>query len=189
MSIVLGTDTITGIAVGGLPSGVITHSEIGYPGCIVQTVTTLTRTATSYSGPITGNGTSIDALNMTITPRKAGNKIIIKWMLGGESTDNNVVYTITRNDVLLADASNAANNRWAGIGHGQYDNNFSSTPLNDAILFVDDACLGTTSTYKLCFRSSNGTARVFWLNRTVGSAGADNNETGVSSGVLYEVHV
>jgi hypothetical protein len=188
MAIVLGSDTITGIAAGGLPSGIITHSEIGYPGCIVQTVTTLTRTQTTYSAPISGNGTSIDAVAMTITPRKAGNKIILKWMLGGEATDNNIVYTITRNDVIMADASNAANNRWAGLGHNQYDANYSSTPQPDPILFVDDACLGVATTYKICVRSSNGTARTYYLNRAVANP-ADNNETGVSSGVLYEVHV
>jgi len=189
MPVVLGNTNITGIAAGGLPNGVITRPLIGYPGAILQTVTTQTRTQASYTAPVTGNGTNIALLNLTITPQKAGNRIVLRWMLHCEANDHNVVYIVTRNDVLLPDTTNGSNNRWAGIGHKMYDGNYSSTPVLDTIQFIDNNSLATASTYKLLIRSSNATARTYFLNRAAGSAGADSNEAGASSGVAYEINV
>ena len=190
MPVVLGNTNITGIAAGGLPNGVITRPLIGYPGAVLQRVFVRTRTQASYSAPVTGNGTNIALMNLTITPQKAGNRIILEWMLGHECHWD-VVYTITRNDVLLPDATNGSNNRWAGIGTNNYtsDGNTDSTPVLDTIQFIDNNSLATASTYRLLIRSSNSTARTYFLNRAAGNAGADGHEAGVSSGVAYEINV
>ena len=91
MSIVLGSNTITGIAAGGLPDGIITTPLIGYSGAILQVQQIQTRTQASYSAPViaantglTTPGTEIAILTISITPKKAGNKIILEWMVGGE---------------------------------------------------------------------------------------------------------
>jgi hypothetical protein len=189
MPIVLGNTSISGIAAGGLPAGVITRPLIGYPGAVLQTVTVRTRTQVEYSAPISGNGTAITVLNLTLTPQKAGNRIILKWMMGGEASDHNLVYTVTRNGTIMPDASDASNNRWAGIGHQLYDGDYSSTPVLDSTMFIDNSSLSVATTYSICVRSSNATARIYRLNRAFGSAGADGNEAGVSVGVAMEINV
>jgi hypothetical protein len=189
MPIVLGNTSISGIDPGGLPAGVITRPLIGYPGAVLQTISVQTRTQASYSAPITGNGTAIALMNLTITPQKAGNIIILRWMLGTEASFYNIVYTVTRNNVLLPDATNATNNRWAGIGTNMYDENNNSTPVLDTIQFIDNDSLAVESTYRIHIRSSDSAARTYFLNRPDGSAGADNFETSVSSGVATEINV
>jgi hypothetical protein len=191
MALEIGNGTITGLVAGGLPDRTITATEIGYPGNIVNTVYVQTRTQASYSAPVSGNGTAIALVNLTITPKKAGNKIILKWMLHNEAGYNSV-YTITRNGTPLAGATNvsgATGNRWSGIVTNNYDNNTSSTPVVDTIYFVDNSSLATATTYSICIRSSNGTANTYYLNRPYSSAGADNYEAGVSTGVAHEVYV
>jgi hypothetical protein len=190
MPIVLENTSISGIEPGGLPAGVITRPLIGYPGAILQTVSVQTRTQASYAAPITGNGTNIALVNLTITPQKAGNRIILEWMLANECHWD-IVYTITRNNVLLPDATNATNNRWAGIVSNNYEsnNNVDSTPCLDTIQFIDNNSLDIASTYRMHIRASGATARTYFLNRTVGSAGADNFEAGVSVGVATEINV
>jgi hypothetical protein len=190
MPVTLQNTSISGLAAGGLPNGVITRPLIGYSGAIVQRTFVQTRTQATYAAPVTGNGTSIAALQITITPQKAGNIIILEYMIANE-LHWDTVYTITRNDVLLPDATNASNNRWAGINGNNYESagNQSSTPVLDTITFTDTNSLATASTYRILVRSSNATARTYYLNRTVSSAGADNNEAGVSTVIATEINV
>jgi hypothetical protein len=42
-------------------------------------------------------------------------------------------------------------------------------------------------TYSPAVRSSSGTSYTFYLNRTVGSVGADNFENAVSTGTIMEI--
>jgi hypothetical protein len=188
MPVVLGNTNITGIAAGGLPNGVITRPNMGYPGAPVQMVTVQTRTQAEYAAPISGNGTNIALLNLTITPQKAGNRIHLDWFIHSEASSHDMVYIITRNDVLLPDTTTANNNRWAGIMLNHYDPNFASTPVIDHVKFIDTNSLSTASTYRILIRSSSGTARTYRLNRAFSSAGADSNEAGVSSGIAMEIN-
>ena len=188
MPVVLGNTNITGIAAGGLPNGVITRPLIGYPGAPVQMITTQTRSQASYSAPTSGNGTNIALLQLTITPQKAENHIYLDWFIHAEASSHDMVYIITRNDVLLPDTTGGSNNRWEGIMLNHYDPNFASTPVIDHIKFIDSNSLATASTYRILIRSSSTTARTYRLNRAFGSAGADSNEAGVSSGIAMEIN-
>jgi hypothetical protein len=192
MAIVIGDTTITGITAGGLPLGIITEPEIGYPGAVVQVVQKQTRTQASYSAPVSGNGTEMALLTTTITPKKAGNVVICEFTVSGEWHWDTVL-VLTRNNVPLPDSTNssgATGNRWSGIGTNQYESNGdqSSTPTTVTIVFVDKSSLSTASTYRIHVRASGATARTAYLNRTVTSAGADSYEAGVSSCVLTEIH-
>jgi hypothetical protein len=188
MPVTLQNTSISGLAAGGLPNGVITRPTMGYSGAPLQVVTVQTRTQAEYAAPITGNGTNIALLNLTLTPQKAGNHIYLEWFIHSEASSHDLVYIITRNDVLLPDTTNASNNRWAGLVNNHYDPDFASTPTTDHIKFVDTNSLSTSSTYRLLIRSSGATARTFRLNRAFGSAGADSNEAGVSNGIAMEIN-
>jgi hypothetical protein len=146
-----------------------------------------TRTQDSYTGATTGNGTVITPLNITFTPKKAGNKVILEFTVNGDG-DQDQVFVVSRNDTLLADSTNASNNRWAGIATGAYDDNVSSTPSNYSIRILDLNTLATESTYKVQVRSSGVSAKTFYLNRTANNgAGQDDYEATLSLVTATEI--
>jgi type II secretory pathway pseudopilin PulG len=166
--------------------GRLTGGIIEIPGTIANIVTAQTRDQTTYTAPTTGNGTVITPLNLTITPKKAGNKVILEWIVNGEGYEN-TVYIVTRNGELLANTTNVSNNRWAGITSQPYDANFSTTPDNAVVKIIDMNSLGMETTYELRVRASRGSASTLYFNRTVVSTGADDNEASLSTGVAMEI--
>lgn len=156
-------------------------------GLVAQVATLQTRTQATYTAPNSGDGGILTELNMVMTPKAAGNKVILEWHFNGE-VHNDTVWIATRDDVQLANTTNATDDRWAGIS-SQHDSDTNSTLDNAIIRIIDEDSLATETTYKLLCRSSNGTTRTVYLNRTQGSAGQDTYETGLSSCVATEVWV
>jgi hypothetical protein len=138
------------------------------PGTVAQVKAVQTRALSSYTAPATGNGTEITPLDIAITPRKAGNMVILEWVVNGEGP-HNLNFLVSRNGTILSDASNALNNRWAAITNTDYDPDNNSTPNEKVIKIVDFNSLGTASTYRLHVRSSYSSALTFYLNRPTGS--------------------
>lgn len=157
------------------------------PGTIANVVTVQTREQWTYSTPISGNGTEITPLKLTLTPKKAWNKVILEWIINGEINDVNSVYIVTRNWVLLTDTTNASNNRWAWITAQPHDTNYASTPDNAVVKIIDNNTLWVESNYELRVRSSNWTANTLYLNRTVSSVWADGYETSLSTWIATEI--
>lgn len=156
------------------------------PGTIANVVTVQTREQWTYSAPISGNGTEITPLKLTLTPKKAWNKVILEWIVNGEMTTN-TVYIVTRNWVLLTDTTNGSNNRWAWITAQPYDVNVDSTPNNAIIKIIDNNTLWVESNYELRVRSSEATPRILYLNRTVISTWTDAHEASLSTWVATEI--
>lgn len=154
-------------------------------GAVVQMEAVQTRTTAVYTAPTSGNGTGIP-LDLVITPRKAGNKMVLEWTVHGE-VHHNTVFIVTRNGTRIAESSNASNNRWAGITAANYDNDTASTPNTYTVRIIDSNTLDTSSTYRLHIRSANSTAYSFYLNRAASSAGTDSYETGLSVGTATEI--
>ena len=163
------------------------HAHAPLVGSVVQHAVVQTRTQNTYSAPISGNGTEITPLNLSITPRKAGNRMLLEWHINGECHQD-VVYLVLRNGVPLTDATDASNNRWAGVVAGLHDNNHASTPGTQIVRIIDNNTLATASTYSVTVRASTGTAQTLYLNRTIGSAGSDSNETSLSTATAMEIH-
>jgi len=164
-------------------------------GSIVQTIFVRSNTRTSYASAISGNGTTISELNMSITPTNANNRIICQWMINGELHQDNV-FLIHRDGALITTPgeegrNNVSNNRWVGYTAAFYDQNEDSTPSNWMIMYSQIAGTTASRTYAPAVRSSSGSAYTFFLNRTVGStdAGQDAYERMVSTGIIYEVVV
>jgi len=156
-------------------------------GTVANVVMVQTREQATYSAPTTGNGTVITPLNLVITPKKAGNRIILEWIVNGEMAFN-VVYIVTRNGILLAETTNATNNRWACITAQPYDTDNHSTPDNAVVKIIDMNSLDVETTYELRVRSShNINAYTLYLNRTVDSAGQDCWEACLSVGTATEI--
>lgn len=167
---------------------------INSPGMVVQTVYARTDARTIYASPTTGNGTTVTDLNLVITPRFASSLLIMQWMINAEwDTAWNNVFVIHKNGALITDEFYqgynrfGGNNRWSGFVAGMYDNNSDSTMANYFLQYAIPAIEITQQTFAPAVRSSSGTAYNFYLNRCVVSAGADNYEVSISSGVIMEV--
>tara|TARA_R110000772_G_scaffold208013_1_gene318497 strand:+ start:637 stop:1203 length:567 start_codon:yes stop_codon:yes gene_type:complete len=145
-----------------------------------------TRTQDSYAAANSGNGTVITPLNITFTPKQAGNKVILEFTVNGEGNQNQV-FLVSRNDVFLTDTTDASNNRWAGIAAGAYDAQTSNTPSNYTIRILDLNTLATESTYKVQVRSSTSSSSTFKLNRGYNSAGANTYEAMLSVATATEI--
>jgi len=184
-----GLSGVSGGAV-ALASGVSLHA----PGAVVQTIYARTSARTAYSSPNSGNGVTVTDLNLTITPKFATSMLIMQWMINAEwdvAWDN--VFVIHRNGALITTAPYqgynqfGGNARWSGVAAGMYDNNSASTMANYFLQYAMPAVSVAQQTFAPAVRSASATNYTFFLNRCVGSTGADNFEVAVSSGIIYEV--
>ena len=167
-------------------AGSIILPTVGTAGTVASVNMLQTRTQGSYTAATSGNGTVITPLNITFTPKQAGNKVILEFTVNGEGPTN-MMFIVSRNDVLLADSTDASNNRWAGVANMSHDSDNDSTTNNMSIRILDLNTLATETTYKLQVRASGGTAHTFRLNRSYGSAGADNYEATLSVTTATEI--
>lgn len=163
-------------------------------GNIVQAVRVRADARLTFSSNVSGNGTTITSLNLTVTPKRAQNRLIMRWNMFGELHYNNV-FLVHKNGSLITDAgeqgynNDAGNNRWSGITNQIYDQNQDSTPNIITIIYSQIAGSTTARTYAPAVRGSGATAHTYYQNRTISSAGQNNYENGVSFGILYEVTV
>jgi len=164
------------------------------PGSIVQTVYLRSDTRTTYAANNSGDGTTMSALGITITPKSATNRLICQWMINGEIHHDNV-FLIHRDGALITTAgeegrNSVSNNRWVGYAAAFYDQNEDSTPSNWMIMYSQIAGSLNSRTYAPAVRSSSSGNYTFYLNRCVNvNAGADAFENMVSTAIIYEVAV
>ena len=162
-------------------------------GSVVQTIYTRSDTRNTYASGVSGDGTTITDLNISITPTNANNRLICQWMINGELHQDNV-FLIHRDGALITTAgeegrNSTSNNRWVGYASAYYDTDENSTQSNWVIMYSQIAGSTASRTYAPAVRGSGATAYTFALNRTLGSIGADNFENTVSTGIIYEVVV
>lgn len=162
------------------------------PGLIVQTVYSRTDAKTTYSSNPTGDGTTITDMNIAITPKYSTSLLLISWMISGEVHHDNV-FLAHQGGVLITTAgyqgyNNVSGNvRWSGLTQGFYDADDSTTPAAWFIQYAVPAANTTVRTYAPAVRSSSSATYTFALNRTISSAGASGNETGISTGMILEL--
>jgi hypothetical protein len=185
--------------VSGTPVASVIKPRFDY---FVQTRTQATLTSGWGGNQNTANlyGTKITALDLTFTPQKAGNKVVLNWTLFAEfySPDSSVVLVVTRTPnsgvgsgvaVALPDAVDATNNTWSGTSVPDYEVDVASTPSVTNVKIVDNATLDVECTYSLHFRSSANITTTAYINRTVGSAGGGGAyESGMSLGHAHEIY-
>lgn len=139
-----------------------------------------------------GNGTRLDALSLTITPKKSTNIIICSWMITGEM-HHDTTWVVHRNGSLITDGGQQAynadtgNQQWSGIIAGWYDNNYSSTPSCLSLMYQMTANTTSTITLTPACRRAGTTDQWFYINRGQASTGTDAYEHTVSTGYLFEI--
>jgi hypothetical protein len=159
--------------------------QVLMPGQVASVNTVQTREQGDYIAPTTMDGTILTPLNILFTPKQAGNKVILEWILNGEA-HHNTVFDVYRNGVLLASSNDG--NRWSGAAVASFDTEFLSTPNNITIKLVDENSLDIASTYSIAVRSSDTVERNYYLNRTLNTTGADGYESTMSTGVATEIN-
>ena len=144
-------------------------------------------------------GTKVTPLDITFTPKKVGNTVVLQWTIFGEasaSSDHTVLVTRTPNSgvgagvaVALPNAVDASNNTWSGVSTFNYETDNASTPSTSTINIVDLNTLDVSCTYSVHFRSSTNTTTTLLLNRAVAVDGSLSYETGLSVGHAHEIYI
>jgi hypothetical protein len=173
-----------------------THTLLNTSGNIIQVVYARTDARNTYASAVTGDGTTITDLNISITPTNANNRLICQWMINCEVDWNNVLL-IHRDGALITTVgeegrNNISNNRWVGYSPFRFEGvsgDVNSTMENIFVMYSQIAGSTTSRTYAPAVRASGSTAYTFFLNRTAGSTGQDIYENTVSTAVIYEVVV
>jgi len=178
------TNTIQGYANGAwlVPTGesiVIAHEDAW-----IQT-----RTQGTFVNDGLNDGTVMSPLDTVITPSKAGNKVVIEFVIFGEPLNlEESGFVISRNGVLLPNTTDGSNNAYAVNAVDSFDGNSGSTPQVTIVRLIDENTLNIESTYRILFRRTRAAPLAnnsFFLNRSVDSP-ADNKETGVSTSKCIE---
>jgi hypothetical protein len=143
-------------------------------------------------------GTKIAPLDITFTPQKAGNRVVLTWSINGECINSaETVYLVTRTPntgvgagvaVALPDSVDASNNTWSGVTIG-YDVNDATTSSTTTVKIVDFNTLDVSCTYSVHFRAANNRTSTQYLNRCINTAGSLDVETGMSLGHAHEIYV
>lgn len=171
-----------------LPAG----NYINEPGRVLQTQWIRSTSQTTYSAAGSGNGTTIGALAISITPKSASSLLICSWMINYE-VDYNSVFLVHKDGSLITTAgyqgyNNVSGNvQYSGVIAAMYDADIASTPSSSYIQYAVPAGSTAAASYAPAIRSSNTTGYTFYLNRAAANAGADNYEISVSTGIIMEI--
>lgn len=162
------------------------------PDSIVQVKYIRTDTQTTYAANNSGNGTTVTALNLTITPKYSNSLLLMQWMINGEMHQD-TVFLIHRDGSLVTTSTYegynnvSGNQRWSGMMTGFYDQNEDSTPSNWFFQYLMPASSTTSTTFAPAVRSSSGGGYTLALNRTLNGAAQDAYERMVSTGTIWEI--
>ena len=142
-------------------------------------------------------GVQITPLNITFTPQKAGNKVVLTWTIFGECQYGSFnVFLVTRTPnsgvgagvaVALPDSVDSSNNTWSGVST-YFDGSDDQTPQVFTVKIIDNNTLDVNCTYAVHFRASANSTNTFFLNRSVTSTGGLSYETGMSLGHAHEIY-
>jgi len=167
-------------------------ATVRYPGQVVQVLTIRSDLRTAYYSNTSGDGTTISALNLSITPKFSSSLIIMEWMINCEVHHDNVFLVHQDGNLITTSGYEGyniigGNQRWSGYMGAPYDADEGSTMANYYMLYSIPATNLSQRTYAPAIRSSSGTAYVLTLNQPLGSQGQDAYENAVSAGYIIEI--
>jgi hypothetical protein len=188
----LATNALLGTSSSNWAINLPSNNYINAPGHILQTQWVRTPTQTTYGVAVTGNGTTMSALAITITPRSASSLLICSWMINYEVGEN-ATFLVHKDGALITTAGYQAYNnvvgnlRYSGVMNAMYDADNSTTPSNGYMQYAVISGSTAAATYAPAIRGTGASALTLYLNRAVSSAGTDGQEVTVSTGVIMEI--
>ena len=181
-----GNGTITGVAVGGLPDGIVDTDMLaadavssaklasGVGGKILQVVSANKTTVQS-----TSSTSFVDVTDMTavITPSSSSNKVLIMMTMTIQKSDYTFFARLLRGSTEIGSSSGSAN------GISVYNSNDSSQNEGRAVIFLDSPNTTSATTYKLQMKS-DGSSTIYF---NAHSSGTTSSYITPSSITLMEV--
>lgn len=193
---------MSNLTVSGLSGTVSTNNQIlvtnGHtlinPGSVIQCQVTRYDAATTYTTGTGLNGVELTDLRVSITPKRANSLIICQFQVHGEgASSHNYIFRVFKNGTVPAGTyagynTAAGDNHWSGIAMAlPYETNYASTPFTQNFMYYDFPGVTSELTYAPGVKESGGVSYVWYLNRTVSSTGATNQENGVSLSIAWEI--
>ncbi len=194
------TGVITGVAVGGLPDGIVDADMLasnavtsgklasGVGGKILQVVQTFKTDAFSRSSTSFGD---ITGMNVSITPASSSNKILIVCHLSVGTNGNGYAgFRLLRDSTNIGhstalDSQNSANTRDSAFAFGDESSQAQNKLNTVSYSFLDTPSSTSSLTYKLTVRTWSSTT--FRLNRPQFIGNAAYTMAGTSSITATEV--
>lgn len=161
------------------------------PGMIIQTQYLRVDTITTYSfTTASGNAVSnmdIGALDMVFTPKFATSKVLLTYMISGDSSAFNFTFALRRNGVLIGQ-NTTGTDRWYGLAAPGYLPQ-DSRPFSQVLFYLDSPASIAALTYKLQmqFSASGASALTFFLNRAAGATPQSQYEGPISQLLIQEI--
>ena len=161
------TGVITGLAVGGLPDGIVDADMLaanavtsgklasGVGGKILQVKQTFKNDTASTNS---GSFAQISGLTVSITPSSSSNKILFSGCLylAGSGSESN--YRLKRGSTTIGQSSTMADDADGSFAHGG-----GSRYAGHSFAFLDSPSSTSSTTYSIEWRVHSGTT---YLNRT-----------------------
>mgnify|MGYP003136280875 CR=1 FL=1 len=168
-------NTIGGLAVGGLPDGVVQIADLGATsGKIGPTLQTVTSVKTDVaSASVNRNSDWVGhGLSVSITPSSASNKILIFGQVTvGSSINDGISLSIFKaGSVLTGAIGDAGSQQKRQTAGAEIDYDFAVTTI--PFHYIDTAGGTSSITYQPAFNISNSGSYTVYLNRT----GSDSND-------------
>ena len=170
------TNTISGLAVGGLPDGIVDTDMIAAnavtapkrgAGAILQIVQTYKTDTTSINNNSQSSFVDMAGMSVAITPTKASSKILVLLTVNvsAESTDRNNSIRLLRDSTPVGGGSGGSVT--SPIIYVRTKDNDYLENKNAQFLDTPSYSLGDTITYKLqwCAEGSGGNAKIWYLNK------------------------
>ena len=179
---------------GAVMSSIRNDGQLYSPGNIVQVQVKRTDSLLSYTTGTSASGVEFSDLRVSITPKFSNSLIVCMFQVHGEgSSTHDYDYKIWKNGSVPTGTYPGYNSAtglqaWSGFAQSlPYEGDYNSTPFTQTMTYHDIP--GSTSTvfYAPGVQDSYATSRVYYVNRTVGSAGTGGYETGVSMSVAMEI--
>ena len=162
------TGVITGLAVGGLPDGVVDADTLasGVGGKILQVVSTTKTDTASQASVASGGKWSITAFKATITPSSASNKLLIFGNAMFDTGDHAQALYLQKNGSDLAAAmGDAAGSRKSTVTHME-GNGGAYLQVQHSFQFLDTAGDTSERYYNLAIGHGRNAAVNIFMNRS-----------------------
>lgn len=178
-----------------LPTGhKIIGADVGSivaPGMVIQTAYLRTDTVTVYTfTSAAGDAVSaqdLSALDIVFTPKLATSKVLLQYMISGDSGDSDWMFLLRRNGTLIGQ-NTGGSQRWYGMANSGNMAN-GSKPETWSFFYLDSPASVAALTYKVQQGASGSGAlsKSFSLNRAFTVAPQSQFEAGISQVLIQEI--
>ena len=186
-----------GINVGTNKIGTLGSDYGAFKGNVVQCKVMRYDTQISGSTGTGVDGAELTGMRVSITPKFSNSLILCQFQVHLEmnSAEWDGLFTVYRNGAVPTGTyagfnTVVGNALWSGLAvTASYDgvNNASTTPYTQSFVYYDFPGTLNTLTYAPGIKTSDPSAKIFYINRTASAIGGNSNECGVSFSTVWEI--